>query len=139
MRIGPRGDLSARLVYMITVTCLGVLIVLLVILRLSSAGGPLDVRERLYLLASPVPSVLAFVLPGPIRQLIEGSGGTRPWVVALTEVGGWLSLALVVAGAVLLWRRWTHGHAWDHRLLVGLVVAALPAFMIGLVALMYAL
>jgi hypothetical protein len=124
---------------MIIVACLGVIIVLLVILKPNSARDPLDVRERLYLFASPVPSVLAFVLPGLLGQVMEGTGSTRTWGLVLAEVGGWLSLAMVVAGVALLWRRRTHGDAWDRRLVVGLVVAALPAFMIGVVALMYAL
>ncbi len=41
-------------------------------------------------------------------------------------------------GAVLLGRRSGQGLPWDRRILIGLFVAALPAILIGLVALMYA-
>jgi hypothetical protein len=57
----------------------------------------------------------------------------------LNEIGGWLSLALILIGAVLLGRRVQQGRGWDRRLLIGLFVAALPALLIGLVALMYAI
>ena len=104
----------------------------------GSAAGPLDVAERFYLAAAPVPAVLALVLPGLVSQFARESGNTRSSGLRLNEVGGWLSVALIVIGAVLLGRRSGRGLRWDRRLLIGLFVAALPAILIGLVALMYA-
>jgi len=124
----------------LTVTCLLVSIALVVILtRASAAAAPLDSVERLYLFASPVPVVVAFVLPGAISSLMDGPGSTRPWGVWLSAAGGWLSLAMVLSGVVLLARRQARDDGWDRRLLLGLLVAALPAVLIGLVVLMYAL
>ena len=124
---------------MLGLTCLAVLLALVAIMVRGSAAGPLTSLERLYLMAAPVPAVLAFVLPAPISQLMPGSGSSRPWGIWLSAVGGWLSLALILAGVVLLARRSGREDGWDRRLLVGLMVAALPAVLIGLVALMYAL
>jgi hypothetical protein len=83
--------------------------------------------------------VLAFVLPSPISLLMQESESSRAWGVWLSTIGGGLSLALILAGALLLGRRSGRKQAWDRRLLVGLMVAALPAVLIGLVALMYAI
>ncbi len=121
-----------------TLTCLIVVAVLATIMIRGSAAGPLDTVERLYLAVAPVPALLALVLPGFVSQVMRGSGSTRSWGLRLNEVGGWLSVALIVIGAVLLGRRSGQGLPWDRRLLIGLFVAALPAILIGLVALMYA-
>jgi hypothetical protein len=83
--------------------------------------------------------ILAFVLPSPISMLMQESGSARAWGTWLSAVGGGLSLALILAGALLLRRRSGRQQTWDRRLLVGLMVAALPAVLIALVALMYAI
>ena len=103
----------------------------------GSSAGPLDVVERIYLAAAPIPAILALVLPGLLAALMRDRGSSREWGLWLTEAGGWLSLALLVAGAILLSRRSGQGKSWDGRLVIGLLVAALPALLIGLVALMY--
>ena len=123
---------------MLTLTFLIVVAVLAALMIRGSAAGPLASVERLYLTVAPLPAVLALVLPGLVSQFVRESGSTRSWALRLNEVGGWLSVALIVIGAMLLGRRSGRGLAWDHRLLIGLFVAALPAILIGLVALMYA-
>jgi hypothetical protein len=123
---------------MLVLTCVAVLIAFVAIMVRGSAAGPLDATERLYLVAAPLPVVLALVLPSPLSLLMQGSGN-HVWGVWLNAVGGWLSLALILAGALLLGRRSGRQQAWDRRLLAGLMVAALPAVLIGLVALMYAI
>ena len=124
---------------MLELTVLVVLIALVAIIVRGSAGGPLDAGERIYLIATPIPAILTFVLPGPISQLLQGRETPRAWGVWLSATGGWLSVALIVAGTLLLVRRSGRREVWDRRLLIGLMVAALPAALIALVALMYAI
>jgi O-antigen ligase len=124
---------------MVGLTCLAVVVVLVAIMVRGKAAGPLHASERLYLMAAPVPVVVAFVLPGFISMAMSGSGSSRPWGVSLSVAGGWLSLALVLTGLLLLGLRSKRQQAWDRRLLVGLMLAALPAVLIALVALMYAI
>ena len=116
---------------MLTLACFVLLLVLALAMVRSSAAGPLAAAERLYLVATPIPAVLVLVLPGVM--------GSREWGMWLTEVGGWLSVVLIVVGVLLLGRRSIRGEGWDRRLLVGLFVAALPVLLVGIVALMYAL
>lgn len=124
---------------MLVLTCVAVLIAFVAIMARWSVAGPLDAPERLYLVAAPLPVVLALVLPSSISLLTQESGSLRAWGLWLSSVGGGLSLTLILAGALLLRRRSGRQQAWDRRLLVGLMVAALPAILIGLVALMYAI
>jgi hypothetical protein len=120
-------------------TCVIVLVALVMIMVRGSTAGPLDRLERFYLFAAPLPAILALVLPGPIAELMRNRGSSRAWGLWLNAAGGWLSLALLVAGAMLLARRSLRDQEWDRRVLIGLFVAALPALLIGLVALMYAI
>ena len=124
---------------MIVLACLAVLIAFVAITARRLPAGQLDAVERIYLLAAPLPVVLSLVLPAPIRLLSQGGAAPRVWGVRLSEAGGWLSVALIVAGALLLIRRSGQRQPWDRRLIFGLEVAALPAVMVGLVALMYAI
>ena len=59
-------------------------------------------------------------------------------VLAVIMVRG-SAVGSLVVGALLLSRRSRQERGWDRRLLIGLFVAALPAILICLVALMYAL
>ena len=124
---------------MLLLTCLVVLLVLAVIMVRGSAVGSLDTPERLYLVVASIPAILALVLPSPIAGMMQDRESANAWGLRLNEVGGWLSLGLIVVGALLLSRRSRQGRGWDRRLLIGLFVAALPAILICLVALMYAL
>lgn len=123
---------------MLVLLGLVLLIALVAIMARGFTAGPLNTAERIYLVAAPIPAVLAFVAPGPINLLMQGSAGARAWGVWLTKVGGWLSLALILVGTLLLVRRSGRRLQWDRRLLAGLMVAALPVVLMALVALMYA-
>jgi hypothetical protein len=124
---------------MLVLTFVLLIIALAMIVGRWPVAGPLDSVERLFLMAAPIPILLALVLPWPISELMRAQGSSRAWGLWLNEVGGWLSLVLTVAGALLLSRRSRQGRAWDRRVVIGVFVAALPALLIGLVALMYAL
>jgi uncharacterized BrkB/YihY/UPF0761 family membrane protein len=73
-----------------------------------------------------------------MADLMRGRGDSRAWGLWLNQVGGWMSLILIVLGVALLYRRSMRHRAWDRRLLLGVSLAALPAVLIALVALMYA-
>lgn len=117
--------------------CLAVLIAVAAITARRLPAGPLDVAERTYLWAAPVPVVLSLLLPAPIRLVSQASTAPLAWGVWLTQAGGWLSLVLIVVGALLLMRRSGRGQVWDRWLVFGLAVAALPAVSFALIALMY--
>jgi hypothetical protein len=119
--------------------CLAVLIAFVAITARRLPASPLDVRERIYLWAAPLPVVLSLLLPAPLRLLSQGGAAPRAWGIRLSQAGGWLSVALIVAGTLLLMRRSGQRQPWDRRLVLGLVVAALPAVLVGLVALIYAI
>jgi hypothetical protein len=121
----------------IVALCLLSLAVLLAIVLRGSATGSLTQAERLYLLASPLPFVLAILLPGPIALLRQGSADARALGLWLNGAGGYLSLVLVPLGVALMVRRSTRGQDRDRRLTAGLILAAIPALLIGLVGLVY--
>jgi hypothetical protein len=98
---------------LLTLTCLIVVAVLATIMIRGSAAGACQ----------------------PIHEIERKHALLGLW---LNGVGGWLSVALIVIGAVLLGRRSGRGLARDRRPLIALFVAPLPAILIGLVALMYA-
>jgi hypothetical protein len=123
----------------LVLTCVIVLLVLVLTMARGAAAAPLDRLEAIYLAAAPLPAILALILPGVVAALLQDPGSSREWRLWLTKVGGWLSLALIVAGVLLLSRRSSQGKRWDRRLLVGVFVAAMPALLIGLVVLMYAI
>ena len=62
---------------MLVLTCVAVLIAFAAIMVRGAAAGPLDATERFYLVAAPLPVVLALVLPSPISLLMQGSGSSR--------------------------------------------------------------
>ena len=120
---------------MIVVVFLAVLIVLVAYRARGLPHGPLDVVERNFLVCAPVPIVLSLFLPG----LIALSGqAPRVWGTWLTRTGGWLSLALMMVGALLLVRRSLRQQVWERWLVLGLALAALPAVSLVLIALMHA-
>lgn len=123
---------------MIAVACLIVFVALLGFM-LRGSSGPLAPAERLYLFATPLPFILAIILPGPIALIGQGSSGVRTWGLWLNSAGGWLSMGLVLTGILLAGRRWTRGEPRNPRLTAGLLLAAIPAVLMGAVALMYQL
>src|SRR5262245_8977348 len=124
---------------MLALAFLILLLVVVGIMARGSAGETLDPLEQLYLVAAPLPALLALALPGIVAGLVGGRGEAREWTLWLSRSGGWLSLAGIAAGAVLLYRRSRQRRAWDRRLVLALLLAGLPAALIGLVALMYAM
>ena len=124
---------------MLALAFLILLLVVVGIIARGSAGEPLDPLERLYLLAAPLPALLTLVLPGIVASLLSDRGEGLEWALWLNRAGGWLSLAGIAAGAVLLYRRSRQRRAWDRRLVIGLLLAALPAALVALLGLMYAI
>jgi hypothetical protein len=114
-------------------------LVLLAIMLRGTVAGPLTPAERFYVLTTPFPCVLAILLPGPIALLGKGAPSARAWGLWLSGVGAWLSVGLLVVGLVLVGRRWWRGQGLDRRLTAGLLLAASPALLIGLIALLYRL
>lgn len=113
------------------------LVFLLAILLRGSASGSLTRAERGYLFATPLPFILTIMLPGPIALLRKGSPAARAWGLWLNGVGGCLSVVLVLLGLVLIGQRRTRGAGGDRRLTAGLILAAIPALLIGLVGLLF--
>jgi hypothetical protein len=112
------------------------LVVLVVVLALGYAafrrsGEVSGSRiEMAYRLVSPLPVLLALVLPGPIAMLVGPSAGDLGgW---LTRAGLWLSVAMLPAGLVVLWTSRRRG-----PLVAAMFLALLPALMVGLVALLF--
>jgi hypothetical protein len=95
-----------------------------------SFAGPLDSSERLFVALSPAPVLLTLAVPSLL--------GPRASNV-VTAVGAVLSVVLVIAGSVLLFHRSRVDAGRDVRLLAALLLAAMPALMIGTVAVLFAL
>lgn len=99
--------------------------------------GALTTGQRLYLWLTPVPILLDFLMPA-----LPLLGGGAPWprsvINRLSMAGLALSGGLFLIGAWLVWRRRSLGQAPDNRMVAGMILAAIPALLAGLVALMYA-
>lgn len=103
----------------------------------SGKAGPLTRAERTYLLCAPLPVLLAFVVPAGISLLFNDPVGARPWSVRVSATGAWLSGALLLVGLVLLGLRRSRGNPADRRLLMALLIATIPAFLVGIVMFLY--
>lgn len=100
-------------------------------------AGALTAAERIYLLCAPAPVILAFVIPAAFALLFHDPAGARPWTERISAAGVWLSGALVVVGLVLLGLRRSGSKPSDRRLVVAILIAAVPAFLVGVVMFLY--
>jgi hypothetical protein len=114
----------------ITFAALFLLLGLGLIALRPSFAGPLDTLEWFFVGLSPVPVILSFVVPLFVA---------RPLSDRATQIGVILSLVLLVGGVGLLVRRSLIDAGRDARLIAALLLAAMPALMVGLVALLFAL
>jgi hypothetical protein len=103
-----------------------------------SRQGDLSRAERVYLFSTPAPLVLAFVVPDLVGLHFWFGGamsaGQQWWSHRILIAGLVTSGALVIAGLVLLWRRWVDEGGVDARLVDGLLLASVPAVLVLLVA-----
>jgi hypothetical protein len=114
---------------------------LLLVTRLIPGGsrhGNLSRAERVYLCSTPVPLLVAVLLPGLIAMQIMRTSGSpalqRWWSDRTLQAGLATSAALVIAGGVLLWRRWMDDRGVDSRLMYGLLLASVPLLLVILLA-----
>ena len=124
---------------MLTLICVAVVAAAAFGLMRGSGHGTLERSARLYLWVAPVPALLALVFPGALAILAPGFEKQRLWSLRLNWIGCWLSAALVLIGMFLMVRRSGRKAPGENRLLLGVIVASLPALLVGLVALLYAL
>lgn len=122
---------------MIAVFAVAIVVLLAVVLSRPSRS-PLSAPERAYLLLVPLPCVLALLVPA-----ISGAAGASPsvpasWSNRFTFVGVCLSGLLVAAGMFLALQRSRRGATLDLRLAAGLLMAAVPLLMVGLIGILYA-
>jgi hypothetical protein len=100
--------------------------------------GSLSRGERIYVFSTPAPLVLSFILPDLVglHFLYGGalSAGQKSWSNGILIAGLVASGALVIAGLVLLWRRWMDGRGVDGRLFDGMLLASVPLVLVMLVA-----
>ena len=99
-------------------------------------GGRLTAAERVYLFCSPVPILLVLFLPSAMNW----SGSTpesRSRGLQLTEVGLYVSGAMILIGLGLIWQRRRQGRPFDPLVPAGLFLAAIPLLMVALIALMF--
>ena len=119
---------------MLAFACLFLVLGLALLAARWSRSGPLDGLERLFLAAAPAPIVLTLLLPA----LLQPGQPRAALNVRLSVAGTVLSLALVLAGLVLLWRRSRQHSPWDIRILAAALIAGMPVLMVAVVALIYA-
>ncbi len=99
--------------------------------------GALTKAERIYVRCAPIPVTLAFVIPAAFTLLLHDPAGARPWTDRISAAGVWLSGALVIVGWVLLGLRRSRNKPSDRRLVVAILLAAIPAFLVGVVMFLY--
>jgi hypothetical protein len=104
----------------------------------SAASEPLGRGEQLYLLASPIPLLLAIVFPALTFMLGEPPPN-KTWSLMLTRIGIGLSLALALAGPFIAWTSHKRTGLADWRLVLGLFVASLPALILLLAQILFLL
>ena len=100
-------------------------------------AGALTSAESVYRLCAPMPVLLAFVVPAAFGLLMHDPAGARPWTDRVSAAGVWLSGALVLIGLVLLGLRKSRSKPSDRRLVVAILIAAIPAFLVGVVMFLY--
>jgi hypothetical protein len=122
---------------MITAITFLIAFLLVVLVVRGTGGGILTAVERAFLLSAPLPVILALLLPASLTMLHAGTVGGRRFAELLSQTGLWLSGGLVLVGAWLLQARRRNGKPRDFRLAVGVLLAALPALLAVIVALLY--
>jgi hypothetical protein len=101
-------------------------------------GGRLTTAERVYLFGSPLPILLVLFLPGAMNW--SGSTpDTRSRGLQLTEVGLYVSGAMMLIGVGLIWQRRRQGRPFDPLVPAGLFLAAIPLLMVAIIALLFGL
>ncbi len=122
---------------MIALITFGIAVLLGVVLSRASTGD-ISPGERVYLLLTPLPVFVALVLPTIIGMAQAASLGRSPGSNRLTVAGAALSGMMILVGVAFAIRRRRLGRMVDARLVVGMALAAMPLFLIALVAMLYA-
>lgn len=122
---------------MITAAALLLALLLVLLLTRGVGIGKLTALERAFLLCTPLPAIIAFVLPGSLSMLLGETATARRWINLLSESGIVLSAVLFLAGVWLIWARHLRGEPRDVRMSVGVLLAAVPSLLVLLVALLY--
>ena len=124
---------------MLILFCIAVVVVFAIGVIRGSAHGLTDRAEKTFLYVAPLPAIIAFGIPAIMVVTVPGSVHQLPWSLRFDVAAGILSLILLLAGGYLLIRQFRRAVRLDSRLVLGLIVAGLPALLIGLVALLYSL
>jgi hypothetical protein len=122
---------------MITASILFGAVLLLVMVARGTGLGVLTSVERRFLLAAPLPVILALLLPSSLALWRAGTDRGRESAALLSQIGIWLSGALVLFGVWLLRARRLRGEPGDFRLTLGVLLAGIPLFMVLTVGLFY--
>jgi hypothetical protein len=122
---------------MIAVSALAIVVLLALVLSRSSQSR-LSAPERVYLLLAPLPCVVALLVPAIIGTAGASPSGPASWSNRFTFIGACLSGLLVAAGMFLALQRLRRGATLDLRLAAGLLMAAVPLLMVGLIGILYA-
>jgi hypothetical protein len=122
---------------MITASILFGATLLLVMMARGTGLGVLTSGERRFLLATPLPVILALLLPSGLALWQAGTVSGTESAALLGQIGIWLSGALILLGVWLLRARRLRGEPGDLRLTLGVLLAGIPLFMVLTVGLFY--
>ena len=123
---------------MIAIGMLVLAALLLVALLGAHARHPLTALEIVYVALSPIPAIMTFVLP-VIITWHSFEPESRRLSNTVSNAGVFVSAGLAICGVALMARRFVKNEEQEQRLIVGLVLAALPASLALMVVLLYAI
>ena len=123
---------------MIAIGMLCLAALLLVSLISKHSSHPLSLPEIVYVVLSPVPAIMTFVLP-VIITWHSFEPESRRLSNTVSNAGVFVSAGLAICGVALMARRFVKNEEQEQRLIVGLVLAALPASLALMVVLLYAI
>jgi len=117
-----------------------IVVVIAAALLLRTLGGTHALRgiERLYVMLTPLPLVLCFIVPAAVGLTFGFIGAHTVWIHGVTWTGVIASTLLGLAGIVLVVRAMRRGERWGWPLGASMVLAAMPSALLALgIALMF--
>ncbi len=109
------------------------------VISFRTAPADRDWGERLFPWLTPLPMLLAVVVPTVLALTRPTTTGRAPWADELLRSGLVLSAVLLLFAGVIASRRLSRGSSVGRDVAAGSILAGLPLLLVGAVGLLFAL